>query len=39
MSKSLGRISSENHKKTWQGVSNVLLPYLYNRYIVYANNK
>ena len=38
-SKSLSRISSGNHKKTQQGVSNVLLPYLYYRYMVHTNNK
>ena len=30
-SKSLSRISSGNHKRTRQEVSNILLPYLYNR--------
>ena len=38
-SKSLSRVSSGNHKRTWQEVPNVLLPYLYYRYMVYANNK
>ena len=37
--KSLSRISSGDHKKTQQGVSNILLFYLYNRQIVHANDK
>ena len=32
-SKSLNRILSRNHKRTQQGVPDVLLSYLYNRYI------
>ena len=28
----------ENHKRTWQGVSAVLLPYLYKLHMVYATN-
>jgi len=39
MSKSLSRILSGNYKRTQQGVPNVLLPYLYYKYIVCANNK
>jgi len=38
-SKSLSRISSRNHKRTQQEVSDILLSYLYYRYIVHANNK
>ena len=38
-SKSLSRISSRNYKRTQQEVSDVLLPYLYYGYMVYANNK
>ena len=38
-SKSLNRISSGNHKRTQQGVPDVLLSYLYNRYMVCAINK
>jgi len=30
---------SKDHKKTQQEVSNILLLYLYNRYMVHANNK
>jgi len=37
--KSLNRISSGDHKRTWQRVSNILLPYLYKVLIVSANNK
>ena len=32
--KSLSRISSGNHKRTWQGVSTELLPYLYKLHMV-----
>ena len=39
MSKSLSRISSGNYKRTQQEVPNVLLLYLYYRYMVHANNK
>ena len=39
MSKSLSRISSRDYKRTQQGVSNVLLFYLYYKYMVCANNK
>jgi len=35
----LRQTSSGDYKRTWQEVSNVLLPYLYNRYMVYANNE
>jgi len=28
-----------DHKRTQQGVPNILLPYLYYRYMVLANNK
>ena len=38
-SKSISRISSRNYKRTQQEVPNVLLLYLYYRYMVYANNK
>ena len=31
--------SHRDHKRTQQGAPNVLLPYLYYRYMVYANNK
>ena len=31
--------SHRNHKRTWQGVSNILLSCLYKEYMVYANNK
>ena len=37
--KSLNRISSGDHKRTQQGVPNVLLPYLYKVLMVGANNK
>ena len=36
--KSLSRISSGNHKKTQQGVSAKLLPYLYKLHMVHATN-
>ena len=39
MSKSLSRISSEDYKRTQQGVPDILLLYLYYRYMVHANNK
>jgi len=39
MSKSLSKILSRNHKRTQQGVSDVLLHYLYKDFIVHANNK
>jgi len=39
MSKSLNRILSRDYKRTWQGVSNVLVLYLYYRYMVYTNIK
>ena len=39
MSKSLSKISSQNHKRTQQGISNVLLFYLYKVLMVCANNK
>ena len=39
LSKLIGKVFYRNYKKTQQGVSDVLLPYLYNRYIVHANNK
>jgi len=31
--------SHEDHKRTWQEVSNVLLSYLYYRYMVHAGDK
>ena len=37
-SKSLSRISSRNYKKTQQEVPDILLPYLYNRYMVHGSN-
>ena len=36
--KSLSRISSGDHKRTWQGVSARLLPYLYKLHMVHATN-
>ena len=39
LSKLIGKVFHRDHKKTWQEVPNILLPYLYNRYIVCANNK
>ena len=39
LSKLKSIVSHENHKRTQQGVPNVLLPDLYNRYMVYANDK
>ena len=36
-SKFLSRISSGDHKRTWQGVSAKLLPYLYKLQIVHAS--
>jgi len=39
LSKLIGKVFYRDHKKTWQEVPNILLPYLYNRYIVCANNK
>jgi len=39
LSKLMSKVSHGNHKGTWQGVSNVLLSYLYKFFIVYANNK
>jgi len=39
LSKLIGKVSHGNYKKTQQEVSDALLPYLYNRYIVCANNK
>jgi len=36
--KSLSRISSKNHKRTRQGVSDGLLPYLYKLHMVHATN-
>ena len=38
-SKSLSRILSKNRKRTQQEVSNILLSYLYYKYMVYASNK
>ena len=32
-------VSYGNYKRTWQEVADILLSYLYNRYIVCANNK
>ena len=39
LSKLIGKVSCRNYKKTQQEVSDAWLPYLYNRYIVCANNK
>ena len=39
LSKLIDKVSCGDHKKTQQEVPNVLLLYLYNRYIVYTNNK
>jgi len=39
LSKLIGKVSCENYKRTWQGVPNTLLPYLYNRYMICANDK
>ena len=39
MSKSLSKISSQNHKRTQQEIPNVLLFYLYKVLMVCANNK
>ena len=36
--KSLSRISGKNHKRTQQGVSAGLLPYLYKLHMVHATN-
>jgi len=36
--KSLNRILSEDHKRTWQEVSTELLPYLYKLYMVHVKN-
>jgi len=30
----MNKVSCGSHKRTWQGVSNVFLYYLYNRYMV-----
>jgi len=39
LSKLIGKVSYRDYKRTQQEVSDALLPYLYNRYIVYTNNK
>jgi len=39
LSKLIDKVFHGDYKKTWQKVPNLLLPYLYNRYIVCANNK
>ena len=39
LSKLKSIISHGNHKRTWQKVPNILLHYLYNTYIVHANDK
>jgi len=38
-SKSLSRILSKNRKRTRQEVPNILLSYLYYKYMVHASNK
>ena len=39
LSKLKSKVSHGDHKRTQQGVSNKLLSYLYNIYMVCANNK
>jgi len=39
LSKLIGKVSYKDHKRTQQEVSDALLSYLYNRYMVYTNNK
>ena len=39
LSKLIDEVSHGDYKRTQQEVSNVFLPYLYNRYIVHANDK
>jgi len=35
----IGKVSYRNYKRTWQEVSNELLSYLYNIYMICVNNK
>jgi len=39
LSKLIGEVSYRDHKKTWQEVLNAFLHYLYNTYMVCANDK
>jgi len=39
LSKLIDKVSCWDHKRTWQGVLNAFLHYLYNTYMAYANNK
>ena len=39
LSKLISKVSYKDYKRTQQEVSDALLPYLYNRYMVYTNNK
>ena len=39
LSKLINEVSYGNYKRTQQGVLNIFLYYLYNRYMVYASNK
>ena len=39
LSKLMSKVSHKDYKRTWQGVSNVLLPYLYKFFMVHANNR
>jgi len=39
LSKLRDKVSHGNYKRTQQGVPNALIPYLYNRYMVHANDK
>jgi len=39
LSKLINEVSYGDHKRTQQGVLNVFLHYLYNRYMVYASDK
>ena len=35
----MSKVFYRDYKRTWQEVSTIFLYYLYNRYIVHANNK
>jgi len=39
LSKLMNEVSCGNHKRTQQGVLNVFLYYLYNRYMIHASDK
>ena len=39
LSKLIDKVSHMDYKRTWQGVPNALLLYLYNRYMVHAHDK